>query len=103
MSDQGTKPVVSGSTYVAGKYAKAQCPVCGDAGKYMELRKRWDGQFVCRSCLDPRHPADRRRAFKDAVALHHGKPNNAKHDVNVGFGLFAMTHDWLGNFTVSIT
>lgn len=41
-----------------GKYAKAQCPICGLDKKYTDLRKDWRGAWVCKDCVDmkPFHP-----------------------------------------------
>ena len=35
-----------------GKYAKAQCPICGLDGDYSDLRKDWRGVHVCKDCVD---------------------------------------------------
>lgn len=94
--------LIQGAAYASGKRASAQCPVCGDVVAYSARRKRWDGLFVCRPCLDPHHPAERRKAFKDAVALKNPMPENFKGEVEVGFGMFAITHDEAGSFTVEI-
>lgn len=34
------------------------CPVCGFRYKAEELYRRWDGQWVCKPDLEPRHPQD---------------------------------------------
>lgn len=103
MANERPSGMIQGAAMASGKYASAQCPVCSDVIAYKALRKRWDGQFVCRSCLDPKHPAEMRRSFKDAVALHHPRIDNSKVDENIGFGLYAITYDSAGTFTVVIS
>ena len=34
------------------------CQVCGMKYKASELRKRWDGVYVCDKDYEPRHPQD---------------------------------------------
>jgi hypothetical protein len=34
------------------------CPVCGQRYKSDEMKKRWDGLWVCRYDWEPRHPQD---------------------------------------------
>lgn len=91
------------ATHATGKYASSQCPVCSDVVAYLSMRKRWDGQWVCSACLEPRHPAERRRVFKDAISLHRPRKDNSSNDGTPGFGLRAISHDAIGKFTVSIT
>lgn len=92
-----------GKTFADGKYADAQCPVCGEVVAYASLQKRWDGERVCRACLDPRHPAEVRKNFKDAIALRHAKPENISFNPVVGYGIAAATVDAAGTFTVVIS
>jgi len=60
-------------------------------------------QWVCRLCLDPKHPAEQRRQFKDAVALHHPRPKNENYSPEFGFGLFVTTYDEVGTVKVVIS
>lgn len=41
------------------------CAVCGRKVKSDEIKKRWDGVFVCKEDWEPRHPLDFIRAIND--------------------------------------
>ncbi len=41
------------------------CVVCDRKFKSSDMRKRWDGQMVCKYDLDPRHPQDFIRGVQD--------------------------------------
>lgn len=43
--------------YKHGDY-NALCYVCGRKRKGSEMRRRWDGVFVCTDDWEPRHPQD---------------------------------------------
>lgn len=45
------------------------CPVCGFKKKNWELRKRWDGIWVCKEDWEERHPMDFYRTRNDAHKL----------------------------------
>ena len=36
----------------------ALCDVCGFKFKARDLKKRWDGAYVCKDDWEPRHPSD---------------------------------------------
>lgn len=46
----------------------AVCAVCGFKYKGSELRKRWDGVYVCDKDYEPRHPQDLIRLPKERIA-----------------------------------
>ena len=48
---------MSTNNYVPGQWAVI-CDVCGVKYKSSQLRKRWDGFWVCNADWEPRHPAD---------------------------------------------
>ena len=45
------------------------CVICGRKKKSSFMRKRWDGQMVCKDDLDPRHPQDFVRGVQDNNAI----------------------------------
>lgn len=77
--------------FATGRHAIAECPVCAEQIAYSQLVKRWDGQYVCPSCNDPRHPQETPVRAKDAIALHHPRPGRT------GFGATVrLSHATLG-------
>ena len=42
--------------FASGRYSRAICDRCGQEYKYQQLKKEWNGLFVCPSCYDPKHP-----------------------------------------------
>jgi hypothetical protein len=44
-------------SYIKGQWT-CECPVCGFEYKSGEMRKRWDGQYVCKDDWEERHPLD---------------------------------------------
>lgn len=67
--------------YVAGDY-NAQCDGCGRGFKFSELRKRWDGAYVCEADFETRHPQDFVRAVRDNPAPPVARPRNFVYLVN---------------------
>jgi hypothetical protein len=54
----------------------AWCDSCGFKAKASELRKRWDGMFVCGDCFEERHPQDFLRSVKEKPAPPVTRPRN---------------------------
>ena len=52
------------NTFKDGKW-NCICVVCDRKFKSSDMRKRWDGQMVCKYDLDPRHPQDFIRGVQD--------------------------------------
>jgi len=51
---------------VGGSYSwNVICPVCGFKHKGQNMKKRWDGPWVCKDCWEPRHPLDFYRTRND--------------------------------------
>ena len=44
-------------SYIPGQWT-CECPVCGFEYKSGDMRKRWDGQYVCKDDWEERHPLD---------------------------------------------
>jgi len=42
--------------FASGRYAQAICDRCGQAYRYTELRKEWNGLKVCGECYEPKAP-----------------------------------------------
>ena len=42
--------------FASGRYSRAICDRCGQEYKYQQLKKEWNGLFVCPSCYEPKHP-----------------------------------------------
>lgn len=53
------------------------CGVCGFKYKFSDLRRRWDGLFVCRKDYEPRQPQDFVRAVPDRQAVPVTRPERA--------------------------
>ena len=49
---------------VLGDY-NAQCYECGRKYKASQLKKHWQGHYVCKQCWEPRQPQDFVRAVPD--------------------------------------
>lgn len=43
-------------SYAYGKYALAICDRCGQRYPYLTLKEEWQGQMVCPSCWEAKHP-----------------------------------------------
>lgn len=54
----------------------ALCEVCGQKFKASELRKRWDGAWVCQRDWEPRHPQDFVKGVKDNQSVPWARPDN---------------------------
>lgn len=54
------------------------CPICGFKKKSSDMRKRWDGQMVCKDDLDPRHPQDFVRGVQDnnSIPFTYAEPSD---------------------------
>lgn len=53
----------------------AICDRCGFKYKFSQLRKTWDGLYVCREkCWEPRHPQDRVKARRDRQSVPVARP-----------------------------
>ncbi len=59
--------------YVPGDH-NATCDQCGRGFKFSELKKRWDGAIVDKSCFEVRHPQDFVRAVKDDPSVPISRP-----------------------------
>lgn len=53
--------------FILGDY-NAICDECGFKYKASQLKKRWDGLYVCEADWEPRHPQDFIRARYDDQA-----------------------------------
>lgn len=45
-----------------------ECPVCGFDYRSSEMRRRWDGQWVCKDDWETRHPQDFVRGRADKIS-----------------------------------
>ena len=43
-------------TFAVGKESQAICDRCGFQYYYLDLKKEWNGLFVCPECYEPKHP-----------------------------------------------
>lgn len=55
----------------------AICDRCGGKFKSSQLRKTWDGFYVCRDDYEPRHPQDFLRGVKDNQSVPWTRPEQA--------------------------
>ena len=42
--------------FASGRFSRAVCDRCGQEYKYQQLKKEWNGLFVCPECYEPKHP-----------------------------------------------
>ena len=42
--------------FAVGKYSQAICDRCGFQYDLLQLRKEWNGLFVCQECYETKHP-----------------------------------------------
>jgi len=68
--------------YYKRNSANAICDVCGFKFKLNELKKRWDGLWVCESDWEMRHPMDFIRGRKEIFDLPVTKPRPTDTFVN---------------------
>jgi len=59
---------MAGSYFKIGDW-KVECAECGAARKSSELRKTWDGFYMCSRCWQPRNQQDFVRATKTAKGV----------------------------------
>lgn len=52
----------------------AVCDRCGRTFKASELRKTWDGLYVCRTDWEPRHPQDYVKGVLDDQSVKVSRP-----------------------------
>lgn len=50
------------------------CPVCGLKTRVSDGRRRWDKEYVCKDCWEPRHPQEQVRARRDRITAPISRP-----------------------------
>jgi len=50
------------------------CPVCGFKKRVSDGRYRWDKEFVCKDCFDPKHPQESVKARVDRMSARISRP-----------------------------
>ncbi|MEK9693963.1 MAG: hypothetical protein VW235_13680 [Rhodospirillaceae bacterium] len=62
--------------FATGKYSQAICDRCGYQYPYLDLKKEWNGLFVCQECFEPKHPQlDPPYSRPDPEALQNPRPD----------------------------
>lgn len=61
-------------SYYAHGDSNAICDECGFKFKRSQLRKRWDGAFVCSDDWEPRQPQDLLRAGRVSRPVRDARP-----------------------------
>ena len=65
--------------FAVGKESQAICDRCGYQYDYLELRKEWNGLFVCPECYEPKHPQlDPPYSRPDPEALQNPRPDRTE-------------------------
>jgi hypothetical protein len=59
--------------YKNGDY-NAICDECGKKYKFSQLKKRWDGLYVCEREWEPRHPQDYLKGIRDNMSVPISRP-----------------------------
>jgi hypothetical protein len=75
-----TTKVGFGKRFAKGKYAKAECPLCGLNVPYKELVWDYRGQIVCKDCNDDAPWYYDRKIYNDPQALEHARPTHDTFD-----------------------
>ena len=52
----------------------AICDECGKKFKFDQLKKRWDGLYVCQRDWEPRHPQDYVKGIRDNMSVPISRP-----------------------------
>lgn len=80
------------ATTIGGSYEyNGLCQSCGFKKKFSELRKRWDGFWVCEADWEPRHPSDFYRNRDDSHRLPITLPDD-NNGIDVGPAINSATH-----------
>ena len=90
-------PVKGQADYLALGDWNATCYECGGKFKASQMRKHWQGYYVCPSCWEPRQPQDFVRGVPDVQAPPWVQPEPA--DTFTGGGLLLATEDDVPIFT----
>ena len=69
------------NTYAHGQW-NADCDVCGFKFKSKDLKKRWDGLYVCSEDWESRHPMDFQKALKEDTSIPWSRPEGAEIDIS---------------------
>ena len=64
--------------YLALGDYNAACYECGRKFKFSELRRHWQGYYVCPPHFEPRHPQDFVRGVQDVQTVPVSQPENDK-------------------------
>jgi len=68
---------MSGRDYYKSGENNVICDQCGFKYKANELRKQWDGLWVCKKCFDKRNPQDFVRGVKDDTSPNLSRPRGS--------------------------
>jgi len=69
------------NTYKHGQW-NVLCQVCGFKYKSSDIKKRWDGLYVCEEDWEARHPADFFRGTKEDPSVPFVRPEDAGQQAN---------------------
>ena len=79
--------------FAVGKESQAICDRCGFQYYYLDLKKEWNGLFVCPECYEPKHPQlEPIHNVSDPEALRFPRPNLSP-DVVAGAGVVRTIDD----------
>lgn len=82
--------------YVSGQW-NAICQSCGRKFKSGQLRKRWDGLWVCHEDFELRHPQDFLKVRKDQITPPWTSPEPADVFVEVNYITDYVAQDYILN------
>jgi hypothetical protein len=75
------------TTRAGGSYSyNVICDVCGFKFKNNQLRKRWDGLYVCKDDWEARHPLDFYRPRNDHHKLPYIRPDSSRTETTTVMG-----------------
>ena len=71
--------------FASGRFSRAICDRCGQEYKYQQLKKEWNGLFVCPECYEPKHPQlDPQPHRVDPEALRDPRPTEPAPTIHLG-------------------
>lgn len=80
--------------YIPGDYLMV-CDSCGFTYRRSQMKKRWDGMWVCAKDWEPRHPQEFVRAKADKIRVPVSRPQLTDGDIT--YGTATLGSGWTDN------
>ena len=90
------------NTYHHGQW-NVSCDVCGFKFKSGDIKKRWDGLYVCKDDFEQRHPSDFMKGFRDDPSVPYTRPDGIETGgTDIGGNPFPPVEPYFVSLTVEI-